>query len=164
MVRCLEFTSRKSNAVVFNTIFQGIDIAKYVWRIDGEPWFDREHTELDPWQCKIYSGTEFEKLIHECGDEHITFILICKYNTFEESSAMSLESYDDYVKSACTLAINCVDAYEYIVHSKEEALSLKLYKRIEENGIAEVGTLKLISDSESSYEAGFELPRIMTRE
>ena len=127
-------------------LFENISVEKYTWYVScSENFLSCDDGKIQQFLPNgVYSGAEFNSIIHSTSNYYIHLIYILAVPIGSEIDTCSINSYEDYVNSPVEIALLSADSY------------VDLYAK-------DLGTLKSIfSSCQKYYALGTITPQYIT--
>ena len=132
MLRGIKFQVPNEWGILIYNILEGIDLKKYIWKIDNDEVYIKDNSEnngfLFPQEKNEFSGEEFIKIISQLP-YYTVFVNIQAY--LNEKDFVDIESYNVFNKSECELIISVADNIFVNIYAKSESI----IEKIKENAI-----------------------------
>lgn len=147
----ITFELRREYDSFLSKIFSGLEIDKYVWTIS-----DEEILHMDAsgdivsalFESETMEGPSFRKCI-EMDQYLLIFADIKAFRPGEATADVS--TFDDFVNSACQLALFCTDVTNIEVYCKSETMLRTIIQNCKQFGFSNVEVLTLDDRIRTSF-------------
>ncbi len=127
-------------------ILNNIDSANYIWKIaEDEVYVSGNNINngfLFPQEKEILTNTEFMNIISQ--ESYYTVFVNIKL--YEKEDEVSINNYEDFLKSICILVLFITDNEFVEIYSKDENILKVIYENALEN---EFSDIKYITENDS---------------
>lgn len=127
-------------------ILNNIDSANYIWKIAEDEVYVSDNNInngfLFPQEKEILTNTEFMNIISQ--ESYYTVFVNIKL--YEKEDEVSINNYEDFLKSICILVLFITDNEFVEIYSKDENILKVIYENALEN---EFSDIKYITENDS---------------
>ena len=127
-------------------ILNNIDSANYIWKIAEDELYvsgnNINNGFLFPQEKEILTNTEFMNIISQ--ESYYTVFVNIKL--YEKEDEVSINNYEDFLKSICILVLFITDNEFVEIYSKDENILKVIYENALEN---EFSDIKYITENDS---------------
>lgn len=143
------FSCPKDSSAILPFIIKSIDIKKYIWYVIEEEImnFDDNHHLLIN---KEYSGEELEKIL---SDKDILPICINLHAYTAYNEPDNIDTYDDFLKSKCEIAVMIHDCNYIEIYAKDIKLIDTLKSDAEQNKFEDTEYITDENDGRTVFKA-----------
>lgn len=127
MVRGITFKLPNTYDIFIEKILSGIDMDKYVWKIDEDQVFISGGDFL--FTSDIYAGQKFKRIISQSS----YYVVFLNLQAFQDGNSLNeIKVYNDFLESNCELIVLVSDSIFVTIYSKNrkdiEAIKLNAQK------------------------------------
>lgn len=146
IMRGISFNISKPNKSILATIFSGVECEKFWWHISEDEIYNKIDESI--FKESYIDGKAFIDIINT-QNYHVICANIKAYPL--KILPISIETYEDFLKSECQLNLLCFDVFYYEIYSKNNSILEEIQNNASKNGFSNIEYITHLNDQRAKF-------------